>query len=122
MTSCVTTLLVISVILGQCGCAFSRTVTITSDPIGAKMWLANQPVGPTPQAVRVETTGPLGLATHDETLVTLEKDGYETATRPISYRWSIRNTLWSIPLLGWPLIFLAEEPIDTHIVLISEGG
>lgn len=84
------------------------------------MWLANQPVGPTPQSVRVKATGPMGLTTHDETFVTLEKEGFETAVRPIPYKMSLRNAIFSLPLLGIPLLFFAEEPVDMHIVLMPE--
>ena len=113
--------LVISITVASSGaCVLSKKIQLTSDPSGAEAWLANQRVGPTPVLVRVKVTGVLDPYTFDPVFVTVEADGFERAVREVDYSWSLRNTLWSIPLLGIPLLSLGMLPNDTHVVLIPE--
>ena len=104
-------------------CALSRQVSITSEPAGAQVWLAREPLGPTPTKGRAKTTGSLMGYTFDPQLVTFELAGYGRTIRTLDYRWSVRNVLWSIPLvLGVPGIILwGKEPVDLHAVLTPEA-
>ena len=102
------------------GCLLSKGVTITSEPTGAEIWVANQPAGLTPADVRVGATGVLDRSTFDPVLVTLEAEGYKRAVREIHYSWSGRNVLASLPLLGIPLIFVGRLPEDTHVIMVPE--
>lgn len=105
-------------------CALSRQVRITSEPSGAQVWLAREPLGPTPTKGRAKTTGPISGYTFDPQFVTFELAGYGRTIRTLDYQWSVRNVLWSIPLvLGVPGIILwGKEPVDLHVVLVPEAA
>jgi len=104
------------------GCAFSRQVEIRSHPSGAQVWLGREPLGTTPTRGRAKTTGIIPHHTFEPQLVTFELKGYERTVRTLDYKWSLRNVLWSSPLvLGVPgVIFWGKEPVDLWVVLTPE--
>jgi len=108
--------------LELCACTFSRTVSVTSDPPGARVWLGREPVGPTPARVTASATGPMDHHTFQPEYVTLRLPGYREEVRQLPYAWSTRNVLLSLPIvLGVPGILLwSKLPMDLHVVLEPE--
>jgi hypothetical protein len=107
-------------LLSGTGCTFSHAVTITSEPPGARAWLANQAVGVTPVTVRAKATGSELALAYSPQYVTLEADGYERIVRPFEYVWSTRNILCSVPI--FPAIWLfGKLPTDLHVVMAKEA-
>jgi len=100
-------------------CSFSRTITITSQPDGARVWLGQQRVGVTPVEAVVAATGPLEDQTFRPVYATLRHPGYRDEVVALQYQWSARNVLASIPfVLGVPgILYWAKLPVDLHVTM-----
>lgn len=104
------------------GCTFNRSVLITSEPTGARVWLGVQPQGRTPTAVRARATGTIPNYTFSPEYVTLEYPGHDRTVRPLRYRLSVRNVVLSaLTIVGVPAIFFfGMVPEDTHVELLPD--
>ncbi|MCZ6597054.1 MAG: PEGA domain-containing protein [Planctomycetota bacterium] len=93
------------------GCAAERTLTITSEPPGAEVWIDNNPVGTTP--VQVE------FIHYGTRRVTLYMDGYMTWSEPVPIRppWYARFPIDLVSEVLIPVGWEDDHPL--HVTLTA---